>query len=291
MDNGDTGNGRRRLAAALAGLALAALLGRAATAPAQDVELRAKGDTVTCNRFSITRLPAPAEGEGMGRLRLDHDGREAARGDVTRVDRLDTTLRLAWPTDDAATLLVTTFSGGAHCCFATWLLTMSPASDTAVRLGLEHGPAPVPGDDGTLAVVDWTFAYYAAPDGTTGFSFAGSPAMKRQLVHDASGWRPDRPGEYPQTYRDRLEPLAKKAARVRLPAGRDNPALAALMEATYYRLMAGEDEQATRAKWRSALAGRGAAGLDAVFADVVKAVREYNPVTPVDLSGGSAVGE
>jgi hypothetical protein len=170
-------------------------LGLATAARAQNVEFHAQGDTMRFNRFTVTRAPEKAEGEDMARLLVAYGDGQVHAGEVSRLTLDNVTLRLALPKEDMATLLVTTFSGGAHCCFETCLLTSGPAGDEFARVALEHGPAPVINEDGTLAVPDWKFAYYASKAGSVSFSFAASPAVKRLLVHDAGGWRADRPGD------------------------------------------------------------------------------------------------
>ena len=98
-------------------------------------------------------------------------------------------------------------------------------------------------------------------------------------MRDARGWRVDAPGEFPFFYKELLAPLERQVGRVPLPVPRDNGSLAALMQVAYYRIMAGEEEKTVLTRWRRALSGRSLRALDAVFADVVKAAREFNPVT------------
>jgi hypothetical protein len=59
------------------------------------------------------------------------------------------------------------------------------------------------------------------------------------------------------------------------------------MEASSYRLMAGQGEKAVLAKWRAALPGK-SASLDPVFDDIVREVRAYAPVTKVTLGAGKS---
>jgi hypothetical protein len=272
-------------------LVVALLLLLAPSAWAQDVTFRSSGDGIEFNRFTVTRLPEPAEGEGFGRLRVEYAGRLVHVGELSRLDVTGVTLRLGLPEPGRATLLVTAYTGGAHCCYETSLFTSGPDGDEYARVDLADGPPPVENEDGSLTVLDWQFAYFASKSGSVSFSFAASPAMKRLLVHEAGGWRVDNPGEYKEFYRDLLGPLERAAIRVPVPVPQDNSALGRLMEAAYYRLMAGEAEKSVLARWRAVLPGKAAASLDDVFAEVVRAVKAYNPVVRETLPTGDVSGQ
>lgn len=131
-----------------------------APALAQDVDFRSRADGLAFNRFAVRLLPDAAEGEGMGRLQVSQAGQPVYTGEPVRLEPPEATLRLNMPQEGLATLLVTTFSGGAHCCFETCLLTVGQGREECARVALEHGPPPQMTADGNLVVLDWQFAYY-----------------------------------------------------------------------------------------------------------------------------------
>jgi hypothetical protein len=290
---GDAGSSRKAIGG-IRRIVFVVLLVLAAVAPArsQDVDLRVRGNAISFNRFEVQPKPDLQEALEKGRLHIHYAGQPVSTSDPVQLDQIKTTLRLDWPEQGLSTLLVSTFSGGAHCCFETTLLTSGPDGDTCDRINGENTPAALETSDGDdfLGVLDWGLAYYASKTGSVSLSFAESPGMKRRLVHDAKGWRVNTPGEYKEYYRELLASRKRPDLRTVNPAFQENAVIAYRMETVYYLLMAGEEEKNVLAKWRAGLPGKLAKAYDDVFADVVKAVHAFNPIVRQPLPTEPAPG-
>jgi hypothetical protein len=85
--------------------------------------------------------------------------------------------------DGVPDVVVTGWSGGAHCCFTTWVYSVGPDLKLLAEIEAGHSePRFLNADEDSaleVQVVDWTFAYFPG-------SFGGSPAPK--VILD---WRGD----------------------------------------------------------------------------------------------------
>ena len=145
-----------------------------------------------------------------------------------------------FPKPGMATLLLSFYSGGANCCLSYAVFTFD---GTAVRNAYIDvgwgGEASVLGPDGLLVLADHSLNGYSdmAPNDVVIDYYPGShPAPIRYGVFGDSGWRPDKPGEFPKRYEE-LEAAAKKAATA---AGSNEQKHLEAATAAYYCLMAGK---------------------------------------------------
>lgn len=225
--------------------------------------------------FGDFRLSVYAQDQATFLVALTYRGRTVYQGESYIADPIKTlAVHEDFPAKDCRTMIATMYSGGAHCCSFAVIVTLGPDGPSAQVAALaEDGLAMLDADhDGVmeLELVDWSFAYYHL-DSDHSLCFACSPGFSRYLVYDRGAWRPDRPGEFTERYRElQFE-----------PSGSD-PALA--MQAAYCELMAGgavADVSGTLLDllpmdWRDV--------LDSVLADLINAAQDYAPVTPIGLN-------
>lgn len=116
-------------------------------------------------------------------------------------------------------LVVTTFSGGAHCCYETWGFALGPELYRAFRLpgGDAQGEFVEEGGRWIYGTYDWTFSYWNA-------SFADSTACKVWLGYREGAWRllaeRLRRPSYPQAKLERLAMGIRNSRAWRIAEGK-----------------------------------------------------------------------
>lgn len=92
--------------------------------------------------------------------------------------------------DGVPDLVLSGWSGGAHCCFVTWVFSLGEEFEVLAELGGEHVEAEIrqADDDPALefAVRDWALAYWP-------FDFAGSPSVEVILDWQGGALQPSAP--------------------------------------------------------------------------------------------------
>jgi len=136
--------------------------------------------------------------------------------EITRLGRLLRTLR-EWsldakiihpPVTGAPLLFVTTFSGGAHCCFTAYVFELGPRLRTLLAFNAgNYGEKMEFSDldgDGRLEIIAWddSFAYYAS-------SFAASPALPFVFRYSQGRYR-NATAHYPQLVKADREKAKQK---------------------------------------------------------------------------------
>lgn len=105
--------------------------------------------------------------------------------------------------DGVPDLVLTGWTGGAHCCFVTWVFSLGEEFAVLAEVIGEHAEAEIrqADDDPALEFVvrDWALAYWP-------FDFAGSPSVEVVLDWQGRGLQPSAP---------------LTAAQVKLPADLD----------------------------------------------------------------------
>lgn len=190
-----------------------------------------------------------------------------------------------FPAPGCEGVVVEMFTGGANCCFGYYLLTTCTDGDHAAYMEPADGGLgePQPGMR-AYSVTDTAFFYYSPRDqkkpGAISLSRVDSPRPDRFLVYDNGVWRADKLGEFAAAYKAlRAEAIKKKGGN----------ALAKNITVAYYSLMAGDDP-ATVSRTLERAMRRGLTKQNAhipavVFADIQKAVEEFNPVKNLTVSG------
>ncbi len=185
------------------------------------------------------------------------------------------------PLPGCETMTLEMFTGGANCCFAYYILTSCPENDLA------EFNEPIQSGMGSLAsvtdevkgypITDPAFMYYSTEnqdgDAALSLSRVESPRPTRYIIFADNVWRADKIAEFAPVYRA-LAADAQKADA--------NPAAKAI-ETAYYLYMAGDDAVSVKAALKGELPKEYAPLADIVFNDIVKAVAEFKPFTPLPL--------
>ena len=217
---------------------------------------------------------SPAEAENLVVPSLQHKGAALTKtSEPVRALSPEQT-QTAFPLPECQSMKVEMFTGGANCCFGYYLLTQCPDGDFAAYVEPRDGGLGT-GDRKLRAYpADESAFYYYEPTGQQGedklsLSRAVSPRPTRYIVFDNGSWRVDKPGEFPAVY----NALILRNARDK---GMD-PAARAITEA-YYTLMAGKNADAALRALKRSLPGKYASLATQIFADIQKAVTDFNPV-------------
>ena len=172
------------------------------------------------------------------------------------------------PRKDCKSLLIPTYTGGAHCCSINILCIVCGAKKYFAILELKHSEMEFVDQDrdGTkeILLTDWSFAYYGLSDDVF-LSFAESPGLKRLLVFTPQGWRADRPGEFPSMY----QRLVKGIPREKSATG--------AIALSYYALMAGKGEAAAEALLVKYLPDPWKPKRSKTFSDIKRSVKNFKP--------------
>ena len=227
----------------------------------------------TLGLFTVRVQPLP-EGEGFGVhiLRQGEEVMDSVESWVMEPEISGPMADTPWP--GCELLWISTYSGGAHCCYDDILLISCPDRDLVSRLGLGDSQAGDPVTKGrnlVLPVTDWSMAYYG-PEGSEDLflPFAFSPAFARFLIFEPDGLRPDRPGEFPGFH------AGQRAEAERAGQDPDYPAMS--ITAAYHAYMVAKDLTVARAVLVERLPEAWLPHADAVMADIVKAAEGFNPV-------------
>ncbi len=215
-------------------------------------------------------------------VRVLMDGRQVYAGESSlnppKVRELNAT-----PSPDCRTVLVELFSGGAHCCFTDLVLTTCPKGRTAAEIDLSNGPGVKFRDttrSGTMQIVlnDWSFSYYSFNDRVR-LSFASSPAMKRLLVFEANGWRPDTPGQFPAFYKNRVTEAYRDFRKS--PKSDTESKASRVIAGAYYEFMRTGNEKEALSILRKNFPRPWQPFSDRVLSDIKKAALDFNPIKPI----------
>lgn len=185
------------------------------------------------------------------------------------------------PLPGCETMTLEMFTGGANCCFAYYILTSCPDSDLVefnepIQGGM-GAPVSIMGEAKGYPITDPAFMYYSTEnqdgDAALSLSRVDSPRPTRYIIFADNVWRADKIGEFAPVYRALAASAQKTDA---------NPAAGAI-EIAYYLYMAGDDEAVVKAVLKKELPKEYAPLADIVFNDIVKAVAEFKPFTPLPL--------
>lgn len=187
-----------------------------------------------------------------------------------------------FPLPGCRSMKVEMFTGGANCCFRYYLLSECPDGSHAAYIEPRDGGMGAANASMRAYTMDDAAFFYYSPAGQTAdqsgdapfsFSRAESPRITRYIVYENGEWRPDRPGEFKAAYRS----LRAQAVR-----GEGVPGAKAVM-AAYYSLMAGDAEDTAMRTLSMNLPGKYRKLSPGIFADIKKAVADFNPVKNLDL--------
>lgn len=259
-----------RLPMTCLGLALA-LLALAAAPPALAVEV---GQTETL-AFGDFRLTVSAENPygyfPIYQAELAYRGATVYWDESYNIDPSKLTTLTDFPSPGLTTIGFSTYSGGAHCCFTTILVTQG--GDATEAFILSPGVYPLESvnadNQGSMAIPvgDTAMDNYTI-DQDHMLCHACSPYFRRFLVHDTNGWRPDMPGEFPQHYVDDMNSWSDQSGE---------PATAIIR--AYDLLMAGGSAENARRLLTQGLPAEWQDVIDTVLADLQNAMTGFNPLT------------
>lgn len=205
---------------------------------------------------------------------LAYQGTTVYSGESFQMDPSEVQTFADAPAPGLTTIALRTYSGGAHCCFETLVLILGDGMDRAVSYTPSGNTVELEDLNGDgvmeIPVADMAFDYYYLDDAHN-LCHACSPYFMRWLVYDRKGWRPDRPGEFPATY---------EALLASMPADSTDPG--ELFTRAYTTLMAGGSVADADAildnlppEWQDV--------TDRALEDLQRAVRDFNPLTRIDL--------
>ena len=173
-----------------------------------------------------------------------------------------------YPQPGYSTLNINMFTGGANCCNGYYLLTSSDKDSYAAYI--EPGDYYLVWQDNRYVISDPYFMYYSPEFATDKIAFnrVNSPRMNRLLVFENKQWRTDKPGEFPDYYKQQLSELAD---------AKDMDPLANAIVKAYYTLMSGQSVEAVRTQFTASPIKEYQAYYPQIFEDITKAIN-YNPV-------------
>lgn len=297
------------------GVLLAGCICVALTATAQAAGLRLEKNALSYDALRVRVIKGEA---GMKDLAFYYKDKLVARAE-NNVKPLREAARALrdFPGPGDESLLVTIWTGGAHCCFEQFLYTRSKGKATLCRIDRRHSDQELTPDavqaltpDGrpdssakalrVLEIDDWSFAYYQTPSGKQDFAFAYSPIFSRLLVWDKGQWRPDRPGEHPWRYKRMLAGLGTsrppdngvvlskegEGARIETPPAdpalesrvADQEAASIAIQLAYCQLMLNEAPERVLERLKAGLPESWRVSAEGVFKDARDAVHGFNPV-------------
>lgn len=232
-----------------------------------------KPGDVVFQDFTVRLQPVEAE---MINLTILRDGTQLVADDGGYRTVKPGEAHEAFPREGCATMAVDLFTGGANCCFGSYIMTRCDGDAFLSFIEPYDGglgqPHMLPdGKSMGYVIGDGYFMYYE-PEGQKGdtplsFSRVTSPRFQRFLVFENGLWRADKPGEFADEYRARAE---KAKADKEL-----EPSAKAITEA-YYIMMSGDTAMAEEV-FRAALPGQYAELRETIIADIKEAVEGFNP--------------
>ena len=235
-------------------------------------------------RFKITFSRYWSDGTGSGSdLLLYFDGNRVPDCDTSVSRAENSTIRHG----DCATLNVRYFTGGAACCYGSFLLTRGGEENYAATVSggffdSEQMNDPADAGQPTFRIVDTVFALYSAE--TTGgeqslsFNRVDSPVMQRLLLFDSNQWRTDRPGEFPAFYL----PFIAQTRSFAPDTAHGKASMA--MQLAYYSLMLGDSQEAALEIFTANLPLEYQILSTAIFSDILNATRkDAYPLTRIPL--------
>ncbi len=181
-----------------------------------------------------------------------------------------------FPLPGCETRNIAVFTGGANCCFGYYIMTACARGDSLAVLEPFDGGMGLAEGAKMFTVNDPAFMYYTKGEGAGALSLirVQSPRPERLLLFENDAWRADKIGEFPKRYQELARNVA--ADSTMFPPSR-------AMLAAYYSLMAGENANQAGAAFKKSLPREYARVADAVFADIQKAARGFNPVRMLKL--------
>lgn len=191
------------------------------------------------------------------------------------------------PLKNCQSALTHLFSGGAHCCTTSILVTKCDQEEHVFSIELAHTEQDrikfLDFDKSgarQISIYDWAFAYYDI-DQEHSLSFASSPAFRRLLVFDGKKFRPDHPGEFVHFYDKLAQETENELVRVRGTSNSDFEKVALAITNTYYSLMIGRKDSESEKILYKDLPYSWQPVRSRVFADVKKAVLDFNPIKTI----------
>ncbi|MBU1247142.1 MAG: hypothetical protein KKB70_00475, partial [Proteobacteria bacterium] len=179
-----------------------------------------------------------------------------------------------FPRPGCRSLLVSSYSGGTHCCFREALVTSCDSREIFTSLNLAHSPVAMEqGETGwVIHTEDWSLAYYMLDDKRFLPPGIAEPTTRVLRFVPQEGWRPDKPGENPTFHH-----LFQSDLEDTPPDTSDPERAARAIAAAAHSFLASGSTVSARQTLAQLLPATWLPDLHTILGDIIDSVKSYTP--------------